>query len=694
MLLLTVGMMACNVFGQTKPPASIGPVPSQRQMLWHPLEYYAFVHFNMNTFTNMEWGTGSESPDQFHPLQLDTRQWARIAKEAGMKGIILTAKHHDGFCLWPTATTAHSVKNSAWRNGEGDVLRDLSEACREYGLKFGVYLSPWDRNNQDYGSPAYVEVFHTQLREILNNYGDVFEVWFDGANGGSGYYGGANETRKIDSRTYYEWDKVTEIVREMQPDAVIFSDGGPDIRWVGNEDGMANETNWAVMRRAEIYPGWPRYVELRSGHPDGTHWLPAEADVSIRPGWYYHPAEDHQVKSLPALLDIYYGSVGRNASLLLNLPVDQRGLIHEKDAQQLMVLKAQLDRDFAVDLARDSEVTASQVRGNSREYTAANVNDGNPATFWAPEDTTVTASLTLTFPTALEMNRLLLQEYIPLGQRVQEFSIEVKATGHWKEIDRQTTIGNKRILRFDPVTTRQLRINILKAKGAPLLSNIGVFRAPNVLSEPAIRRSRQGLVSIEVPDKQLNIYYKVGEAADENSWQAYDACFRAEGPTVVRAMAVDPQGPDSTAVVKRYFDIFKKDWKVLKVSSGELEEGYKMLDDDPGTFWASHEGIGLPQEITIDLGKVERIRGFSYWPMQERWSYGIITEYELLGSNDNKNWQILSSGEFANIGNHPVEQFKSVTPVPVRFLTLKALKVHGEIARVSIGEFGILTTKD
>ncbi len=539
-----------------------------------------------------------------------------------------------------------------------------------------------------------MEIFHTQLTEILSNYGDIFEVWFDGANGGSGYYGGANETRKIDSRSYYEWDKVTQIVRDMQPAAVIFSDGGPDIRWVGNEDGIANETNWSIMRRGEIYPGWPRYAELRSGHPDGTHWLPAEADVSIRPGWYYHPAEDHQVKSLPVLLDIYYGSVGRNASLLLNLPVDQRGLVHEKDAQQLMALKSQLDRDFELDLARGGEATASQVRGNTLEFAAGNVNDGDPETYWTTNDTTVSASLTLTFDAEVEMNRLMLQEYIPLGQRVQDFSIEVKDSGQWKEIDRQTTMGYKRILRFEAVRTGQIRINILKSKGPPLLSNVRIFNAPNVLSEPAIRRTREGLVSIDVPDKELDLYYNAGEAQNAGPWKTYDQPFTVTGPTVVRAIAVDPEGPDSTAVVKRYFDVSKQGWKVLKISAGDKPEAYKMMDDDPDTFWASPEGSQLPQDITIDLGKIEVIRGFTYWPMQERYSFGVITDYELLGSTDTKNWKVLSSGEFANIANHPVEQSKSIAPVPVRFLTLRALKVNGDGTRVSIGDFGILTTME
>lgn len=392
------------------------------------------------------------------------------------------AKHHDGFCLWPTKTTEHSVKNSPWKDGKGDLVKDLSEACEEFGLKFGIYLSPWDRNDASYGTPEYVKHYHEQLRELLTNYGEVFEVWFDGANGGTGYYGGANEERKIDNKTYYEWDKVTEIVRELQPNAVIFSDGGPDIRWVGTEEGFANETNWSIMRRDEIYPGWPRYKELRSGHQDGTHWLPAEVNTSIRPGWYYHPREDHQVKSLARLVQTYYESIGRNGSFLLNLPVDTRGLVHETDEKQLLALKRQIDKDFANELAKGVTVTATDVRGNSSSYAAENVNDGDEHSYWATNDGVTKASLNFEFKEPTEVNRILLQEYIPLGQRVIKFSVEAEVDGTWQKIDEQTTIGNKRILRFNTVKASKLRVNFLESKGPLVINNIELYRAPNFLT--------------------------------------------------------------------------------------------------------------------------------------------------------------------------------------------------------------------
>ena len=269
--------------------APVEPLPNAYQLAWQELEYYGFIHFNMNTFTNKEWGYGDEKPSQFNPTELDARQLARVAKEAGMKGLIITAKHHDGFALWPSAFTEHSVKNSPWREGKGDLIRELSDACKEFGLKFGVYLSPWDRNHPEYGKPEYVDYYRNQLRELLTNYGSIFEVWFDGANGGDGYYGGANEERRVEKRIYYDWPKTINLVRELQPQAVIFSDAGPDIRWIGNERGYAYDTTWSPIFRDSVYAGMPGFDKYAKGQENGTHWVPTESDVSIRPGWYYHP---------------------------------------------------------------------------------------------------------------------------------------------------------------------------------------------------------------------------------------------------------------------------------------------------------------------------------------------------------------------------------------------------------------------
>ncbi|GGW41020.1 alpha-L-fucosidase [Arenibacter certesii] len=671
-------------------PEPYGPLPTERQLAWHNMEYYGFIHFNMNTFTNMEWGIGSENPAQFNPTQLDARQWAKIIKEAGMKGVIITAKHHDGFCLWPSKYTEHSVKNSPWKNGKGDVLKDLSEACAEYGLKMGVYLSPWDRNHADYGKPEYVTYFHNQLRELLTNYGDIFEVWFDGANGGSGYYGGANETRKIDNKTYYEWDKAIEIVRELQPNAVIFGDGGPDVRWVGNEEGWANETNWSLLERNKVYPGYPKYKELLSGHENGTHWVPAECDVSIRPGWYYHPSEDSQVRSLEHLVNIYYESVGRNASLLLNLPVDDRGLVHEKDTEQLMKLKRQIDKDFANNVAKDIKVSATNVRGDHSEFAAYNVNDGHEKSYWTTDNGVTTASITLSFDKPTEVNRILLQEYIALGQRVYEFTVEAKINGIWKLIDTQTTIGVKRILSFDLIEASEIRVNITGSKAEPIISNIELYRAPNLLTKPIINRDKNGMISMEVADKNIGIYYTLdGSEPLENS-QKYEEPFNVNKPTTIKAISYNPENGEKTAVKEIYFDISKKDWQVLNGRAGNFKDAYRIIDDNPKSSWTS-EASNTPNEVIIDLGKSYPLQGFTYMPVQGRWPVGIISEYEFLTSKDKTTWSTAATGEFANIKNNPIEQTVMFKRAKARYIKLKGVKIIDDDKRLSIGEIGVIT---
>ncbi|MCE7992671.1 MAG: alpha-L-fucosidase [Roseivirga sp.] len=473
LLALSLQIISCDK--DVPPPAPVGPLPSSQQLDWHEMEYYAFVHFNMNTFTDIEWGLGGESPELFNPTELDTRQWARVAKEAGMKAIILTAKHHDGFCLWPSEFTEHSVKNSPWKNGAGDVIKELAAACKEYGLKMGLYLSPWDRNHAEYGKPEYITYYRNQLKELLTNYGEVFELWVDGANGGDGYYGGANETRNVDRTTYYDWENTFALAREYQPRIVTFSDGGPEVRWVGNENGFANATNWAPLRRAEFAPGVADSKQLGTGHEDGTHWVPAECDVSIRPGWYYHESQDDKVKSLEHLLDIYYKSVGRNGNLLLNLPVDRRGLVHENDVKALMELRKTLDQTFTNNLATGKRISASNTRGS--QYSADGVLDGDKTTYWATDDKTIESSLEIDFEEETTFNRLVLQEYIALGQRVKAFRVEALIDGDYQTLATETTIGYKRILRLPETKATKLKITILDAKASPTISNIEVYKA-------------------------------------------------------------------------------------------------------------------------------------------------------------------------------------------------------------------------
>lgn len=473
LLISFIFFAACS---PVNPPEPFGPIPSERQLAWHEMEYYMFIHFTVNTFTDKEWGYGDEKESVFNPSRLDCRQWAKVAKDAGMKGIIITAKHHDGFCLWPSHFTEHSVKNSIWKEGKGDVLKELRMACNEYNLKFGVYLSPWDRNSSVYGTPEYLDYYRNQLRELLSNYGDIFEVWFDGANGGDGFYGGAREIRKIDNKTFYDWTNTHKIVRELQPSAVMFSDAGPDIRWVGNESGMGSLTNWSLLKRDGMYPGGDFAKILGEGHDDGNYWVPAEVDVSIRPGWFYHQNQDSQVRSPVNLMELYYSSVGRNSNLLLNVPPDRRGLLHEHDVNSLLAFRELLKKEFEIDLAKGKKVTSSSIRG--KLYKASNVNDGNPETFWTTNDSRTTGDLIISFETETEVNRILLQEYIKLGQRVQEFKVSALVNSEWKPLIDGSTIGHKVIRKFPVTKASKIKITISKSKACPVISNIELYRAP------------------------------------------------------------------------------------------------------------------------------------------------------------------------------------------------------------------------
>ena len=476
-LALLLASALCLSAAPVPPPAPYGPVPSARQLAWQQLEFCGFIHFTVNTFTGKEWGYGDESEKVFNPTDFNADQIVRTARDAGMKELILTCKHHDGFCLWPSAYTGHSVKNSSWQNGHGDVVKAISDACHKYGLKFGVYLSPWDRNRADYGTPAYITHYREQLHELLTQYGPISEIWLDGANGGDGYYGGARETRTIDRKTYYDWPNTIHLIRELQPNACIFSDAGPDIRWVGNENGVAGETCWATLNRADFAPGDADAARLNHGDRPGTDWLPAECDVSIRPGWFYHAAEDAQVKTPQQLVDLYYNSVGRGAGLLLNLPPDQRGQIADPDVNSLRAFRKILDATFKHNLAQNATATASNVRGNDPQYAASNVLATYPRAghYWATDDGVTNADLVLTFAHPVTFNVVRLREYLPLGQRVEAFAVDTWQNGQWTEYATGTSIGNCRLIRSHNVTTEKLRLRITQSPVCPVISEFENF---------------------------------------------------------------------------------------------------------------------------------------------------------------------------------------------------------------------------
>ncbi len=425
------------------------PLPTARQFAWSKLEFYNFLHFSINTFTDKEWGYGDESPALFNPTDFDPDAIVEILKGAGSKGIILTCKHHDGFCLWPSETTEHSIKNSPYKKGRGDIVRELSKAASRAGLQFSVYLSPWDRNQAAYGAPQYLSIYRRQLRELLTNYGPIFEIWHDGANGGDGYYGGAREKRIIDKLHYYDWPSTWALERELQPQANIFSDVGPDVRWVGNEQGIAGLPCWATYtpRSPHGGPGSPGDIveaEATTGTRDGKYWMPAECDVSIRPGWFWHPAENSKVKSPRELLDLYFKSVGRGASFLLNVPPDRRGRIYETDAASLRAFGQVIASTFSRDLSAGASLT--------------------PA-------------LTLDLPRLQRFNLVRLREKIQSGQRIGAFALEFWQDGGWQLFEAGTSIGICRILRSTkPVTTDRLRLRVTQTSGRPEIAELGLFQ--------------------------------------------------------------------------------------------------------------------------------------------------------------------------------------------------------------------------
>jgi alpha-L-fucosidase len=419
------------------------------------MQLNAFLHFTVNTFTGREWGLGDEDPSVFHPTAFDADAIVAGLKAGGMKGVILTCKHHDGFCLWPTKATEHCIRNSSWRGGKGDVVREVADAARRAGLKFGVYLSPWDRNSALYGKPEYIAMYRAQLRELLTGYGEIFEVWFDGANGGDGYYGGAGEKRLIDKTVYYDWANTWELVRQLQPNAVIFSDVGPDIRWVGNEKGFANETCWETydpvgLNGAAPVPGQVRDKDGQTGTRGGSKWMPPECDVSIRPGWFWHAEEDARVKTAAELMELYYKSVGRGGSMLLNVPPDRRGLLGDADLKSLREFGAMVTGTFAENLAAGAKMNSAFEYSLGRE---------------------------------ISFDVVRLRENISLGQRVYAFEVECKRGGAWVSVAKATSIGACRLLRLpERVQTNAVRLRITQAAAKPQVAEFGLFQAKAITS--------------------------------------------------------------------------------------------------------------------------------------------------------------------------------------------------------------------
>lgn len=566
---------------QVAAPKPFGALPSPRQLRWHAREQYAFVHFSINTFTDKEWGFGDESPKLFNPSDFDADQIVAAAKAGGLRGLILTAKHHDGFCLWPTMLTEHCIRNSPYKNGQGDIVREMSDACRRANLPFGLYLSPWDRNHADYGRPAYVDYYRAQLTELCTRYGTLFEVWFDGANGGDGYYGGAREARKIDAPRYYDWPSIVALVHKLQPDACTFDPLGADIRWVGNEDGVAGDPCWPTM------PDHP-YVqsEGNSGVRGGALWWPAETDVSIRPGWFYHADEDSKVKSPERLVRLYDESVGRGTNLNLNLPPDRRGRIPDQDVKILKSFGDAIRATFARDLAKGAVAHASASRRAGFE--AARVLDGNPETYWSTPDAATTPVITLDLKPGTRFDVIRLREYLPLGVRVTRFAVDAEIDGAWQVLGEHTCISAQRILRLPaPIAPRRVRLRILEAPVCPAISEFALFRAVAPVPVAAIVSS-------------------------------------------------DPSVLDVTQ------------WKIVAASAPGAEK--LLDNDAGTVWAQPAPSAAAPASVTVDLGQPVQLAGFSLTPSRHVMSNAAPPKrYVAETSADGAHWTPAASGEFGNI---------------------------------------------
>ncbi|QAY79144.1 alpha-L-fucosidase [Sphingosinicella sp. BN140058] len=625
---LTAGALSGTALAAPAPaaPKPFGAVPTSRQWRWHGREQYAFVHFSINTYTDKEWGYGDEDPGLFNPSDFDADQIVAAAKAGGLEGLILTAKHHDGFCLWPTKLTEHCIRNSPYKGGQGDIVGEMAAACRRAKLPFGLYLSPWDRNHAEYGRPAYVDYYRAQLTELCTRYGELFELWFDGANGGDGYYGGACEARKIDAPHYYNWPSIVALVHRLQPNACTFDPLGADIRWVGNEDGVAGDPCWPTM------PNKPYdQKEGNSGVRGGELWWPAETDVSIRPGWFFHADEDSKVKSPERLIRLYDESVGRGTNLNLNIPPDRRGRIPDQDVKILKSYGDAIRATFARDLARSAVAHASHSRG--RGFEPARVLDGDRDTYWSSPDGVTDPVLTLDLKPGTSFDVVRLREYLPLGVRVTRFAVDAELAGRWQTLAEQECISAQRILRLPkPIAPRRLRLRILEAPVCPAISEVSLFRSATPVPVPAIVSS---------------------------------------DPTILDTRA----------------------WKIISASAPGAEK--LLDNDAGTIWALPAPGIGSPAEVIADMGGTVALAGFSLTPSRHVMSDARPPKgYEAALSIDGTNWVPSGSGEFSNIAYAlSTQRIAFEAPRAARFLRLRFAELSVPAPRLAIAGIGGFTAK-
>jgi alpha-L-fucosidase len=627
--------VAANVAASAAtPPTPHGATPTPAQVKHIERPFYAFCHFTVDTFTGAEWGSGAEKPEVFNPTDFDANQIVTSLKAAGAKGVILTCKHHDGFCLWPTKTTSHNISASPYKNGKGDIVREFADACKKHDFEFGVYVSPWDRNNEHYGTAKYSEeIYKEQIRELLTQYGRIFEIWFDGANGGSGHYGGKGGSRSVDRSTYYNWPDKWAMVRKLQPEAMIFSDVGPDCRWVGNERGTSPDPCRATINYASgAAPGHLDEKFLGSGELGGKFWVPAEVDVSIRGGWFFHPNQNP--RSPENLMQQYLVSVGHGGTYNLNVPPDTRGRLHENDVESLRLLGEHLKQTFAKNLALGATFTSSNTRGNDQAYGPGKLLDKDMWSAWVSDDAVTTPEVTLTLKGDKTFNLISLREDIRLGLRLEGVAVDAWQDGAWKELAKAESIGARRLWRVPQTKTNKIRIRITKSPVCPALSDFGLYLEPEF-----------------------------------QTW-------------------IPPVGGDPKVAQKA-------GWKIVSKSFEQPNGGKasNAIDGNPSTFWHTHADDGehtLPQEFAVDMGKEKQLAGFTYLPRQDGTTNGMVDQYAFLISTDGKEWKQTAEGEFGNLRANPVEQtvkFSAAKARYFKFIAKHALdKNHATVAEIGVLE--------
>ncbi len=700
--------------------------PHPRQLAYQESEFNAFIHFGVNTFTGREWGTGFENPEIFIPEKLDTDQWCEAIKAAGMKMVVFTAKHHDGFCLWQTRYTDHSVASSKWMDGKGDVLMELVKSLKKYDLKLGVYLSPADlyqienpdglygnlseysertiprpvegrpfkdKRSFSYRVDDYNEYFMNQLFELLTEYGPVHEVWFDGAHpkrkGGQTY-------------TYNQW---YDLIRKLAPEAVIFGKG-PDVRWCGNEAGRTRPEEWSVVPIGGTSENWdwPDMTKNDLGSLDKLqpaiekgqflHWYPAETNTSIRKEWFWRD-ENQKVKSVEEILDVWYRSVGGNATFLLNIPPNTDGLFSERDVEVLENVGEIISNTYSQNLTSDA--TAIAISEKDQDHRAENVLDNDKNTCWMPEDWQIQSDLTIELPEKRQFNRIVLQEDIlNYSQRVAAFEIDILVEGDWKTIYAGTTIGYKRICRTQTVMADQIRLRILDSRISPTISNVELYYEDVRVSPPQITRNKDGQVMIMCEPAGPAIRYTLDGSQPTQKSEMYDGSIGLPEGGIIKAISCNPKNDELSEVVTVLFDICPSKWEILDVSSQQIdydEEAFRAIDGNDNTIWMTTwkpEATQFPHYLSIDLSEELALKGFSYTPPQGENKNGTIQQYSLSVSVDGKNWnEMISHGSFDNIINNPVKQMiffeKEIKARYIKFVAEKEINNNPWAAAAEIG---------